>query len=157
MPPIAVWIAISLLSGAVASAAAYVAARPCLTSSALLTIGTTTACICLGGLLWSWSLSLRSRRGEGDEPTSPDLVNEAARAQINSDLELATDHIASVRVLVDVCRTHAQPVPRSVVQNLDLVHRSLLKVKACVQPRGNTSLGNTIKQAENRRADGILF
>lgn len=49
-------------------------------------------------------------------------------SRVASHLELAADHVESIRVLLEVCQTHQQPIPRAAFHNLHLVSKQLREV-----------------------------
>lgn len=48
---------------------------------------------------------------------------------IRHELALAADHVHSIRVLLEVSRSHDQPIPLSVLRNLDLVGKHLRELE----------------------------
>lgn len=55
--------------------------------------------------------------------------NGARYPAIRHELALAADHVHSIRVLLEVSRSHDQPIPLSVLRNLDLVGKHLRELE----------------------------
>jgi hypothetical protein len=73
----------------------------------------------------------RCRQRAPQPVESPPAITLPAREQRLSpapELDLAIEHIQSIRVLLDVSSSHNQPVPRAVFVNLDLVLKHLRKL-----------------------------
>ena len=49
--------------------------------------------------------------------------------RLRGDLELAADHVESIRALLEISQTHQQPIPRAVFQNLELVSKHLREIQ----------------------------
>lgn len=56
--------------------------------------------------------------------------NGAGYPAIRHELALAADHVHSIRILLEVSRSHDQPIPLSVLRNLELVGKHLRELES---------------------------
>jgi len=87
-----------------------------------------------------WRRTAAARRSETDvdlpakaeeiiEVPPGESSNGARYSAIRHELALAADHVHSIRVLLEVSRSHDQPIPLSVLRNLDLVGKHLRELE----------------------------
>lgn len=97
-----------------------------------------TAALAIAGLiaLCFW-LVLRRRRGRapasgGAGPPAAVLAGETA--VLGRELSLAAEHVQSIRLLLEISRSHQQPIPGAALRNLELVSKHLLDIRRRVDP-----------------------
>ncbi|MCL5743837.1 MAG: hypothetical protein M1541_07895, partial [Acidobacteria bacterium] len=88
---------------------------------------------------------------ENAPPAFPDLT-ELLRHTLRRDLELAAQHVHSLRWLLEIARQHQQPIPTSALTNLDLVSKHLGEMQRRIAIAGEeTTAGSTISAIAHHR------
>jgi hypothetical protein len=64
--------------------------------------------------------SFEAARGSGQKAAANSHCG-----RLKGDLQLAADHVESIRALLEISQIHQQPIPRAVFQNLELVSKHL--------------------------------
>jgi hypothetical protein len=72
---------------------------------------------------------------ESVPPAVPDF-SELLRHALRRDLELAAEHVHSIRWLLEIARQHQQPIPTSALTNLYLVSKHLDEMQRRIEVAG---------------------
>jgi hypothetical protein len=78
---------------------------------------------------------------ESAPPAVPDF-SELLRHTLRRDLELAAEHVHSIRWLFEIARQHKQPIPASALTNLDLVSKHLGEMQRRIEVAGRETTRN---------------
>lgn len=88
----------------------------------------------VGLIAWYLWLAFR-RRGASEIGTAPPPAAFAdEKALLGRELSLASEHLHSIRLLLEISQSHQQPIPTAALRNLELVSKHLLEIRRRVDP-----------------------